>query len=293
MGEFPKTVKYILLLSFLVVFTSGCSVPFLPGGQNQDSDLADDSFIDSSADENLPPAAVNNEQKQEQAEEGTIAEDGTIILGNDIVSVNIDPVGRTSPFVPYKEKNLLYGAGYMYNDMPLPTILGENDDTLIQLVSAKVTGILYDTTSPSAIINVLDEDYLVKPGDEIESFQISSITKDYVAIKTGSNIYRAKVGDIVDGELYGSGIYNLGSKFAGRRRPANKDEVLIVATKRKASQDAAKKHENTDFGNMSLPPVPEVIPAGGGKINLKTQAGEIPLPVGGLGMGESGKQDTN
>ena len=267
MGEFPKTVKYILLLSFLVVFTSGCSVPFLPGGQNQDSDLADDSFIDSSADENLPPATVNNEQKQEQGEEGTIAEDGTIILGNDIVSVNIDPVGRTSPFVPYKEKNLLYGAGYMYNDMPLPTILGENDDTLIQLVSAKVTGIIYDTVTPYAIINVLDNDYLVKIGDKVESFTITDIEKDYVAIKTGTNVYRAKVGDIIDGDINESGIYNVGHRFAGTKSNVKDEDVIYIKGIKK--DDAA--NQNFGINDLTLP-APPVIP------NQGSNNDELPPP---------------
>ncbi len=254
MGEFPKTVKYMLLLAFLVVFTAGCSVPFLPMGHDGESDLTDDTFVDSSADVDLPPNPGDNEQKENGQGEGTIAEDGTIILGDDVVSVNIEPVGRTSPFVPYKEKNLLYGAGYMYNDMPLPSILGENDDTLVQLVSAKVTGIIYDNVTPYAIINVLDNDYLVKIGDKIESFSITDIEKDYVAIKTGTNVYRAKVGDIIEGDVNESGIYNVGHRFAGTKSNVKDEDVIFIKGIKK--DDAA--NQNFGINDLTLPAPPAI-----------------------------------
>ena len=267
MGEFPKTVKYILLLSFLVVFATGCNLPFLPSGQNAETDLADDSFVDSSGDEELPPASGNVEQ--EQGEAGTITEDGTIILGDDVVSVNIEPVGRTSPFVPYKEKNLLYGAGYMYNDMPLPSILGESDDDLVQLVSAKVTGIIYDNVTPYAIINVLDNDYLVKIGDKIESFSITDIEKDYVAIKTGTNVYRAKVGDIIEGDVNESGVYNVGHRFAGTKSNVKDEDVIYI----KGIKKDDTQNQNAGINDLALPEPPA--------IPNKTQSGnndEVPPP---------------
>ncbi len=252
MGEFPKTLKYIVLLGFIVIFTSGCDTSFLPFGQNSEPDLADDTFVDSSEEENPPPAPGAAEQ--ETGQEGTISEDGTIILGDDIVSVNIEPVGRTSPFVPYKEKNLLYNANYMYNDMPLPSILGENDDDLVQLVSAKVTGIIYDTVTPYAIINVLDNDYLVKIGDKIESFSITDIAKDYVAIKTGTNVYRAKVGDIIDGDIYESGIYNVGHRFAGTKSNVKDEDVIFIKGIKK--DDAA--NQNFGINDLTLPAPPAI-----------------------------------
>ena len=126
---------------------------------------------------------------------------------------------------------------------------------------------MYDDASPSAIINVLGDDYLVKPGDIVESFEIENISKDYVAIKTGSNIYRAKVGDIVDGDVYGTGVYNLGHRFAGTYAPANEEDILIVETKRNKKDE---KQKNTGLKDLTLPPAPE--------IKTKISESDIPLP---------------
>ncbi|MCR4881746.1 MAG: hypothetical protein K6A44_07335 [bacterium] len=293
-GEMKEKFRKYMPIFFtlpIILLLSGCTVNVGPLSFNIG---APDEDIEAIINEDIPVVQDKEEETAEAADKKAQEEnkEDVISLSGKNATLDIDSEGRTTPFVPYRERNLAYSS-LNYGDLPYPPLTGEMNDDLNNLISAKVTGILYDTVSPSAIINVLNEDYLVKPGDEIESFQISSITKDYVAIKTGSNVYRAKVGDIVDGELYGSGIYNLGHKFAGRRHPAKNDEVLIVATKRKASQDESKKQGNADFGSLSLPPVPEVIPAGGVKVNLKTQAGEIPLPLGGLGGDSSGTQDTN
>ena len=283
-----KYTLILLIIPFLAVL-SGCSMSINLGALGGGDDI-DTSFLDDSGDsaqkapsENTAapplPGAVDDtaDKKKDEPKE----DDGAIALSNKSATLDIDSEGRTTPFVPYRERNLSYSS-MSFGDLPYPPQLGEGLDSLDDLVSAKVTGILFEPNSPSAIINVMDDDYLVKPGDQIEGFKISSITKDYVAIQTGSNVYRAKVGDIVEGEMYGSGIYNLGNKFAGHRRPANKDDILIVATKKQASKQNEKK-SNTGFGEMSLPPVPEVVPKSGlniPKINLKTQAGEIPLPLG-------------
>ena len=294
MGFMKNLIKKYLpiLLTFpIFMLLAGCTVGFGPvsfnlgAGDDIDS-IINEEIVTVPQEKEDAAAAAEDKKKAEEKE----AED-EISLSGKSATLDIDAEGRTTPFVPYKERNLAYSS-LNYGDLPYPPLAGEMGDDLNNLISAKVTGILYDATSPSAIINVLNEDYVVKPGDEIESFQISSISKDYVAIKTGSNIYRAKVGDIVDGELYGSGIYNLGHKFAGHKYPAKSDEVLIVATKRKSSQDESKKQEGLDFGSMSLPPIPEIVPAGGVKVNLKTQAGEIPLPLGNAGSDTEVKKDT-
>ena len=269
-----KLTRLFMIFAIPVVM-SGCSVPFVGGGNGEDEfatlDVTDDNGKD------LPKPidgnGINAKKDMEKAEQSE--EESMIFLSNNYATFNIDSEGRTNPFVPYRERNLTYSS-LNFSDLPLPPASGEMNDILNSLVSAKVTGILYDQGNPSAIINVEDEDYLVKPGDEIEGFKITSITKDYVAVQTGTNIYRAKVGDIVEGEIYDSGIYNVGHKFAGVRTPAKADEVLIFGTK-KQNPEGNKKEEG--FNAMSLPPVPEIL-TNGGCIKLKTQAGEIPLPLG-------------
>lgn len=279
---FDKCILILAVVPLLFVMT-GCNMPInigaLGGGDDIDTSFldeasnSDDSAVKADSADIPKPVADMPSKKTEELD----VDDNAIALSSTNATLDIDSEGRTTPFVPYRERNLSYSS-YNFGDLPYPPQLGEAVEGLDELVSAKVTGILFEPKSPSAIINVMDDDYLVKPGDEVEGFKISSITKDYVAIQTGSNVYRAKVGDIVEGEMYGSGTYNLGHKFAGHRHPANKDDVLIVATKKQATQKSDSKSGGFD---MSLPPVPEVVPKSGmPKINLKTQAGEIPLPIG-------------
>lgn len=274
---FKKYISLFLILPFMLSLT-GC-IP------NTEEDLfsaePEDAIELDGGEKQTPPDAKS---KEKDAEEEKIE---TITLSSKRATFDIDAEGRTTPFVPYRERNLSYST-LNFADLPYPPGLGE-DKNLTDLVSAKVTGILFEEDSPSAIINVKDEEYLVKPGDEIEGFQISSITQDYVAIKTGSNVYRAKVGDIVDGEIYGSGIYNLGHKFAGQFAPAKEEDVLIFATKKESdnSNNAQQNNASKSFSEMGLPPVPEINPTQGGglpQVTLKTQAGDIPLPLGELDL---------
>ncbi len=274
MKRFFQRYIYVFIIVPILLLSAGCdisSVTSLMGAQ--DAELLD---------ENLPaPVALDDEKKapEKQAEDKDKPKEETIDISGNNAVLDIDAGGRTSPFVPYRERNLSYSSTN-FGDLPLPPMSGSMDEALNNLITAKVTGILYEANSPSAIVNVLGDDYLVKPGDKIESFEIAGISKDYVAIKTGTNVYRAKVGDIVDGELYGTGIYNLGHRFAGVRNPARDEDVIIVKTAKKKGEEP-QKNNNENLKDLSLPPVPE--------IKLKTQAGEIPLPIGNTDV----KPDTN
>lgn len=267
MRLFIKGLYMFMMLPLLLVM-AGCDMPFAQSDMEDDMLLAQDVVPVPSVDV-APKPAVNSENVK-KPENKKSEENPEIDLSNKSAVFDIDAGGRITPFVPYRERNLTYSS-LDFGDLPLPPSSGEMDEILSSLVSAKVTGILYDEVSPSAIINVLEDDYLVKPGDIVESFEIESITKDYVAIKTGSNVYRAKVGDIVDGELYGTGVYNLGHRFAGTFSPANDEDVLIIETKKKGKDEDKKKNAD-GFSDLALPPAPE--------LKIKTPAGEIPLPFG-------------
>ena len=280
--------KYTLLLLLpLIMLIAGCDIANTIGSGGDDS--LDIPLDVPSVDVPAKNEAVNGAEDKIGMDKTTEEKKGEdeIALSDKSSVIDIDAGGRLTPFVPYKERNLSYNS-LNYGDLPYPPMAGEVNEDINNLVSAKVTGILYDPKSPSAIINVLGDDYLVKPGDKVESFQIATISKDYVSIKTGSNAYRAKVGDIVEGEVYGTGIYNLGHRFAGSKYPARKEDVFVVSTKKQAENS---QHGDIGFNDLSLPPIPQMRPnqaagllpdASGNlpKINLKTQAGEIPLPVG-------------
>ena len=269
MKRFFRKYAYAFIIVSIFILSTGCDISSIANfSGSQDEELLD---------ENTPSPVMLDDKDKDKTAENKKEEDKeaqkeeTINLSNHYGIIDIDAGGRTAPFVPYRERNLSY-ASLNFGDLPLPPASGSMDETLSNLITAKVTGILYDEKSPSALINVLNDDYLVKKGDKIESFEIAGISKDYVAIKTGSNIYRAKVGDIVDGELYGTGVYDLGHKFAGVRNPARAEDILVVKTAKKKGEESKKNIES--LKDLSLPPVPE--------IKIKTQAGEIPLPVGNI-----------
>ncbi len=281
MKRFEKKCLYFLLLLPLLFSIQGCDgvtdITSMITGQGaiEEEDVPVPVTLEDNdvTDTDVPTKAEASNIKDSE-------KDGdSIDLSSNSGVLDIDSEGRTSPFVPYRERNLSY-TNVNFGDLPLPPEAGEMDESINTLISAKVTGILYEQNSPSAIINVMNEDYVVKPGDKIESFEISAITKDYVSVKTGTNVYRAKVGDIVDGELYGTGVYNLGHRFAGTRHPARNEDILFVKTRSKKDSDTTNVTApgSGDLKDLSLPPIPElsnVLP----KIKIKTQAGDIPLPV--------------
>lgn len=269
MKSFSKKLIYMLLIVPMLMLSAGC-------GGGDDFELSEDFNAPNPvvADNVGLPVPENSDKKNSPEGDGEDKKEETIVLSDRTIRTEIDEGGRKSPFVPYKERNLTYES-MNFGDLPLPPGEGDMDVSLASLITAKVTGILFEDESPSAIINVLDSDYLVKPGDKVESFEIEAITKDYVSIKTGTNVFRAKVGDIVDGELYGTGVYNLGHRFAGTYNPASDEDIVIVQTKKK---DAVKKKDTGNITDMELPPVPE---KAGQKLKAKRksleESGEIDL----------------
>ena len=268
MKSFSRKLIYMLLILPMLMLSAGC-------GGDEDFEFSNDFNAPSPvvADDIGIPAPIKSKS---EGSGDDASKDEPIVLSEKTVRTDVDAGGRKSPFVPYRERNLTYES-MNFGDLPLPPGEGEMDTSLASLITAKVTGILFEDESPSAIINVLESDYLVKPGDKVETFEIEAITKDYVAIKTGTNVFRAKVGDIVDGELYGTGVYNLGHRFAGTYNPANDDDIVIVQTKKKDA--AEQKKEPVGLSDMELPPVPEKV---GAKLKAKQKAledaGELDLP---------------
>lgn len=120
-----------------------------------------------------------------------------IIDDEESVVVNVSNLGRSNPFKPYTEKSLIMNQIPVIN-VPQPPQLN-SDPTYTTLFGIKVSGILYDSKRPSAIINVDNADYLVHKGDFLFNFYVNDITYDKVAIKYGNNIYRAGIGEIIEG----------------------------------------------------------------------------------------------
>ncbi len=96
-----------------------------------------------------------------------------------------------------------------------PTTLNSSPDANT-LLHTSVSGIMYDSYSPSAIIKISGTDYFVKKGDVIQGFKIIAINQKSVVIKKGNNIYDAKIGIILATiKPNTTGTANINKKFGG------------------------------------------------------------------------------
>ncbi len=121
-----------------------------------------------------------------------------------------------NPFVPYREI-----GNDTSHDVPEftliepPEMLNEGSDAA-RVMDTVVSGILYDKFSPSAILNIEGNDYLVKKGDTVNGYKIITIAEDAVSVKLGANVYKAGIGEILtEGTLNYNDVSNLNNKFGG------------------------------------------------------------------------------
>lgn len=134
-------------------------------------------------------------------------------------SVITIPVGtvKANPFLPYRD----IGGAEKALDVPTfslvepPEVVNENSDAA-RVMDTIVSGILYDKFSPSAILNIEGNDYLVKKGDVVNNYNIVNIAQDSVTVKLGANVYKAGIGEILtEGSLTHNDVSNLSNKFGG------------------------------------------------------------------------------
>jgi len=124
---------------------------------------------------------------------------------------------KANPFLPYRD---ITETGVV-NDIPAfnivepPEYVNENSDAA-RVMDTIVSGILYDKFSPSAIINIEGNDYLVKKGDVVNNYKVLDITQDSVTVKLGANVYKAGIGEILtEGTIKQNEVSNLSNKFGG------------------------------------------------------------------------------
>ena len=135
--------------------------------------------------------------------------------GKGVISV---PVGHVNPnpFVPYRNIN-----GGNLVDVPSfelvepPEQLDSNSDAA-RVMDTIVSGILYDKYSPSAILNIEGNDYLVKKGDVINNYKVLNIMQNAVTVRLGKNVYTAGIGEILtEGNVNYNNVPNLSNRFGG------------------------------------------------------------------------------
>lgn len=209
------TVVGILVLGIMVVNTTGCT-------QNNATD--DDVAIGTQ--EELPKDTV---KVGDDGVNGAIAPDDVSIVADQtaknqsMVSMSVEDIGRSDPFLPASEAVVSKPKPkYSFDLLPPPESITV-DTTATEVISTKVSGIMYDRFNPSAILNISGSDYLVRTGDVINNYKVLSIGRDQVTVQNGANIYKAGVGEMFTGEgVNFNTISNLESKFGGRKNSANR-----------------------------------------------------------------------
>lgn len=205
----------ILVLGIMVVNTTGCT-------QNNATD--DDVAIETQ--EELPKDTV---KVGDDGVNGAIAPDDVSIVADqtaknqNMVSMSVENIGRSDPFLPAGEAVVSKPKPkYSFDLLPPPESITV-DTTATEVISTKVSGIMYDRFNPSAILNISGSDYLVRTGDVINNYKVLSIGRDQVTVQNGANIYKAGVGEMFTGEgVNFNTISNLESKFGGRKNSANR-----------------------------------------------------------------------
>ena len=148
---------------------------------------------------------------------------------NNSIMVVYNKASRANPFKPPLVEKSLEDTYETFNDAQFeiiePPVTSVPDENLTRLLQTQISGILYDTESPSAIINLNGIDQFVKTGDNISGYKIESITRDRVQISYKNNTYIAAVGELFTrGSLeMQPAVSNLEKKFAGRYK--NQEEL--------------------------------------------------------------------
>lgn len=174
-----------------------------------------------------PGSIQDNSAKSNKAE--AKEDDIDIIVSNNekMVAMTVETTGRKNPFVPAGEikessnsNNLadLQKAKLKY-DLVDPPNTADADSDAQRVLTTKVSGVMYDPQSPSAILNIEGSDFLVRSGDVVNGYKVLAISPTVVTVQLGANVYKAGVGELLatDGIQYNT-ISNLSSKFGGAKK---------------------------------------------------------------------------
>lgn len=233
-----KRIAMLLVLFASCLFLSGC-------GTKQEEEVL------------TPPQPVAQEEPSKPVNVPAEREAADIEneLATKMVSYDVLSIGRSDPFMPYGEVaaydkarssaiaeanahnakiakiKSLQGIAireeddispYSFNLPVPPTSLAPADSAAAKITRTKVVGIMYNQTSPSAIINVDNKDYLVRPGDKIigQEYKVLKINPSWITVSLGSNVYSAAIGELFSRDELNKNqndMYNLKNRFGGRR----------------------------------------------------------------------------
>ncbi len=226
-------VACVLVGAFVYVFiTYGKPIAGIDANQlfNQNKNVQETPLI---SDEGNKPAIDINAPAEQNAANNP--EDKTEAKKEEqkFVTFSVSNGGRINPFTPpsgFESTKFAVSSDYEILTPPEEIPGAETADEAKQLMDITVSGILFDNVKPSAIINVNGSEYFVQIGDKVDDFQVVAINSQYVAIKNGSNTYKAQVGETFTnaaGKVPGMAKRQASGKFAGSRQYTSTSDVEV------------------------------------------------------------------
>lgn len=161
-----------------------------------------------------PEKELSALEKANAKKKADLAKENQIGLTAKPVTVAVMSGGRIDPFMPYGQREMI-AARPKFDLIAPPLDIPEADPVVDELMSTKISGIMYDNVRPSAIVNFGDSDQLVHKGDVVKGFKIVDITKNCVVIKYKANIYQATVGQTLEEGLNLNPVSSLAKQFGG------------------------------------------------------------------------------
>lgn len=210
--RFWTTFFTVALALVVAVNLSGCN-------SEEDTEVLSEE-LPVAQDENVIPIEDNAASPSEDGATVEVPEEEDT---DAMISISVENMGRANPFMPPSEATLLASIpkdSLQYDVLP-PLEVPVADETAKKVVTTKVSGIMYDKISPSAILNVDGADYLVRSGDVLNGYKVLSIGKSVVTVQMGANVYKAGVGELLaegKGSITYNQIANLSSKFGGSKK---------------------------------------------------------------------------
>lgn len=147
-------------------------------------------------------------------------------LSTNPVIVPVSSGGRLDPFLPANQVKVVADTSKFELIAP-PTIIPDVDPMVENLMQAKVTGIMFDSSRPSAIISVGGSDQLVHKGDSLSGYKVLNITKDTVVIQYNANVYNASVGQSIGDMVNVNPVSNLSKSFGGAYSKSSQNVIEI------------------------------------------------------------------
>ena len=135
----------------------------------------------------------------------------------DVITIPSGTV-KAHPFLPYRDIGGTAISDVPNYDLIEPPEIIDSAAEATRIMNTVVSGILYDKYSPSAILNIEGNDYLVKKGDVVNNYKVVAIMQDSVTVKLGNNTFKAGIGEILtEGTINHNDVSNLDTKFGGDR----------------------------------------------------------------------------